>query len=97
MSASRCEDSTAVRPLSATASARVARKFRLASGSSAATGSSSSSSLGFLARVSASASWARWPPDSVPAARSSGMFSDLSRSRAYAASQWRFRRAPMLM
>ena len=87
----------AVRPPPATASARMARKFRLASGSSAATGSSSSSSLGFLARVSARASWARWPPDSEPAARSSGIFSDLSRSLTKAASQRRFRRAPMPM
>src|ERR1022692_4577309 len=81
MSATRCEDSTTVRPPAATASARMARKRRRASGSSAATGSSSSSSLGCLASVSASATWARWPPDSVPTAWSSRMSRPFSRSR----------------
>jgi len=95
----RCEDSTTVRPPSAsrTAEVSVARKFRRASGSSAATGSSSSSNRGRLASVSASATWARWPPDSVPTRWSGGMLSSASWARTNEASQCGFMCAPIRM
>ena len=95
-SAIRCDDSMTVSspPASATAAVSVPRKCRRASGSSAATGSSSSSTRGRLASVSASATWARWPPDSLPTGRSSGMFRPVSRVRTDAASQRLFRCAP---
>ena len=52
---------------SATASISTCRNSRRASGSRLATGSSSTSSSGRLARPSVSASWARCPPESWPA------------------------------
>ena len=77
----------------ATASASVPRKCRRASGSSAATGSSSSRTRGRLASVSASATWARWPPRTA----CSGMFSPRSRSLTESPSQRGFMCAPMPM
>jgi hypothetical protein len=82
---------------SATAEVRDARKCRRASGSSAATGSSSSSSRGRLASTSARATWARWPPDSVPTGRSRGMSSPRNRVRACVPSQRVFTCTPILM
>ena len=61
-----CDESTTPMPVSATACTTVFRNSRRASGSSEATGSSSSSSCGRFASASVSATWACWPPDSVP-------------------------------
>jgi hypothetical protein len=59
-----------------------------------AMGSSSSSSRGRLARVSASASWVRRPPDSCPTRRSGGSSNRSSQRSATAWSQPGLSRAP---
>ena len=78
----QCEDSTTDTPSAAIAVITEAMKSCRATGSSIATGSSSSSSRGRLASARVSASWACWPPDSLPAFRFSGMPSSPSRVSA---------------
>ena len=65
-SATMCDESRTVMPVSTTASITALRNSRRASGSSEATGSSSSSSSGRLASASVSATCACWPPESLP-------------------------------
>jgi len=66
---STCEDSSTDTPSADAAASTVAMKSCLATGSSIATGSSSTSSRGRRASARVSASWACWPPDSLPAFR----------------------------
>ena len=98
MSAIRCEDSTIVRlaprrtprPACRGSSAWPAGRARRAARRAAA-------ACGRLASVSASATWARWPPDSVPTGWSSGIFRPPSRARTDSPSQRGLRCAPMPM
>ncbi len=93
-SATTWDDSTTVRSLPATASRRVRKKSRRATGSRLATGSSSTSSRGCLARARVSATCACCPPDNVEARRSRAIPMPVSRSRAPVRSKGRFIERP---
>ena len=79
---STCEDSTTDMPSAAASVTTVAMKSCRATGSSIATGSSSTSRLWPPGQRHGQRDLRRWPPDSFPAFRFSGMPSSASRACA---------------